>query len=108
MRRLAVSLWLLVAACSTSTAPVDAHAATMTQDAFVEACSDTTDPRSVDFFGETCQVGPADANATCHASDTGWCIDGVCRPMCSAGCPRCSGGAAQIAAAGACYCVPRS
>lgn len=101
-------LWLLATACSTAAAPADASVVTMIPDAFVETCTDTTDPRSVDFFGESCTVGPEGTNATCHAGDTGWCIDGTCRPMCSPGCPRCPGGTAQIATAGACYCVPRS
>ena len=75
-------------------------------DALLETCQDETDPRTVDFFGEACQAAPYPANTTCH-DDHGWCIDGVCRPMCVAVCPRCPGGEFKFAPAGACYCVPR-
>lgn len=77
-------------------------------DAVRETCQDSTDPKTVDFFGEACQAAPYPVNTTCHTEDRGWCIDGVCRPMCAATCPRCPGGMALFAQAGACYCAPRT
>ncbi|HEX3475341.1 MAG TPA: hypothetical protein VHT91_09995 [Kofleriaceae bacterium] len=106
--RLLLLLGLLVLGCSDSRPSViDGGAAAPPLDAVVgDNCRDNTDPRTVDFFGETCQPAPFPANTTCH-DGRGWCIDGVCRPMCVAVCPRCPGGEFQFAPAGACYCVPR-
>jgi len=85
----------------------DAGATMMPPDAVPETCTDTTDPKSVDFYGEACQGELFPVNTECHADRTGWCIDSVCRPMCHEGCPRCPGGAVTFAPAGACYCEPR-
>lgn len=104
-----VGLLLLLALGCSDPRPsiIDAGSITPPPDATLgDHCQDNTDPRTVDFFGEACQSAPFPANTTCH-DDQGWCIDGVCRPMCVAVCPRCSGGQFQFAPAGACYCVPR-
>ncbi len=81
---------------------------TMPPDALSESCPDSTDPSTVDFYGEACEAAPYPVNTTCHTDDHGWCIDGVCRPMCAETCPRCPGGVFQFSPAGACYCVPRA
>jgi hypothetical protein len=104
---------LLVAAlgCSDprpSTVDAGAPPGTMPPDAIPETCRDDTDPKTVDFFGEACQAAPYPVNTACHTDDRGWCIDGVCRPMCASACPRCPGGEAKFAPAGACYCEPRT
>ena len=88
-------------------APPDAGSVTPPPDALAETCEDNTDPKTVDFFGEACQADPLPINTECHADDRGWCINGICRPMCASTCPRCPGGEAQFAPAGACYCAPR-
>lgn len=105
-------LLLAVLGCSDSRPsvgdPVDAGGSVPPLDAVAETCQDSTDPSTVDFFGEACQADPSPANTVCHLDDRGWCIDGVCRPMCASACPRCPGGEAKFAPAGACYCVPRT
>jgi hypothetical protein len=104
-----VCLLLLVAlGCSDMRPSIpDAGSTTLPPDAQSERCQDTTDPRTVDFFGEACDSAPYPVNTTCHTEDRGWCIDGVCRPMCASTCPRCPGGTPELALAGACYCAPR-
>jgi hypothetical protein len=105
--RLLLVLGLLVLGCSDSRpSPTDDGGIPMPPDAASgETCEDNTDPRTVDFFGEACTAAPYPVNTTCH-DDHGWCIDGVCHPMCVNACPRCPGGGFQFAPAGACYCVP--
>lgn len=88
--------------------PAADAAITVEPDARPEACVDDTDPRTVDFYGDACSSMPFPVNTECRPDFTGWCIDNVCRPMCKTTCPRCPGGEAKLAAAGACYCVPRT
>jgi hypothetical protein len=103
-------LLVLLAGCSDTRAPAaDAGGISpLPPDAVAETCEDDTDPRTVDFFGEACRADPYPANTVCHADDRGWCIDGVCRPMCASTCPRCPGGEAGFAQGGACFCEPRT
>lgn len=72
-------------------------------DARPEGCPDDKPPITA-FFGEACKADPYPANTVCHGG-AGWCIDGVCRPMCEADCPRCPGAELHFAPAGACYCT---
>lgn len=62
-------------------------------------------PDAYDYFGEPCVAQPDPVITTCHAEHAGWCIAGVCRPMCSSSvaCP----GVEHYSPGGACYCGPR-
>lgn len=57
------------------------------------------------FFGESCAADPFPAATVCH-DGLGWCIDSVCRPMCTEDNPRCPRGVMHFALSGACYCAP--
>lgn len=57
-------------------------------------------------FGEACKSDPYPANTVCHGGD-GWCIDDVCRPMCSSATRICDALVFRYAPAGAGYCEPR-
>jgi len=57
------------------------------------------------LFGEACTADSFPAATVCH-DDAGWCIDSVCRPMCSESDPRCRIGVMHFAKSGACYCAP--
>jgi hypothetical protein len=101
-------LAVVVLGCSDTRPSLSDAGSAAPPDAQSEHCEDTTDPKTVDFFGEACDAQPFPINTTCHTEDRGWCIEGVCRPQCAVGCPRCPGGTAVLAPAGACYCTPRT
>lgn len=57
-------------------------------------------------FGEACRSESFPVNTVCH-DGMGWCVDDVCRPMCSSRTKICADLVVRYAPAGAGYCEPR-
>lgn len=97
-------LTMLAVGCGEQLPSMDAGMAVIVvPDATREQCDDNQPPMT-EFFGEACIADPYPVNTVCHRG-AGWCINGVCRPMCAAQCPRCPGAELHFAPAGACYCT---